>query len=226
MKTADFTLSCVLFDLDGTLVDTAPDLIACLNIALEQHGFEQTAYSQVRPLISFGAEAMIKQSSAADAVESHAQILETMLNLYENNIVQHGGFFDGMVETLLNIEARGLKWGIVTNKRERFTNPLTKALNLTERAACIISGDTTNNSKPHPEPMWEACRRAGVQPEQCVYIGDALHDITAGKNANMKTLAAVYGYLTDADQPEQWGADALIESPVQISTWIESILCY
>lgn len=226
MKTDDFTLACVLFDLDGTLVDTAPDLIACLNIALEQHGFEQVSEPQVRPLISFGAEAMIKQSSAADALESHAQILETMLNTYENNIVQHGGFFNGMVETLLDIEARGLKWGIVTNKRERFTHPLTKALNLTERAACIISGDTTQNSKPHPEPMWEACRRAGVQPKQCVYIGDALHDITAGKNANMKTLAAVYGYLTDVDQPEQWGADALVKSPAQISAWIESILCY
>lgn len=225
MKT-EFNLCCVLFDLDGTLVDTAPDLIACLNTALAHHGFEQVPEQQVRPMISFGAEAMIKQSSAADAHDSHAQILETMLNHYENNIVQHGGFFNGMVETLLDIEARGLKWGIVTNKRERFTQPLTKALNLTERAACIISGDTTNNSKPHPEPMWEACRRANVKPEQCVYIGDAKHDITAGKNANMKTLAAVYGYLTDADQPEQWGADALIESPAQISAWIESVLCY
>ena len=225
MKTADFTLACVLFDLDGTLVDTAPDLIACLNIALAQHGFTQADYSQVRPFISFGAEAMIKQSTAADAPESHTQILETMLNTYENNIVRHGGFFDGIVETLQDIEARGLKWGIITNKRERFTHPLTKALNLTERAACIISGDTTNNSKPHPEPMLEGCKRANVQPEQCVYIGDALHDITAGKNANMKTLAAVYGYLTDVDQPQQWGADALVESPAQISAWIESLLC-
>lgn len=225
MKTADFTLSCVLFDLDGTLVDTAPDLIACLNTALAQHGFPQVPESQVRPMISFGAEAMIKQSSAADDHESHTQILETMLNHYEHNIVEHGGFFSGMAETLLAIEAHGLKWGIVTNKRERFTEPLTKALNLTDRAACIISGDTTGNSKPHPEPMWEACRRAEVKPEQCVYIGDARHDITAGKNANMKTLAAVYGYLTDADQPEQWGADALVDSPAQIRAWIESVLC-
>jgi phosphoglycolate phosphatase len=226
MKNANFTLSCVLFDLDGTLVDTAPDLIACLNIALEQHGFAQVPYPQVRPMISFGAEAMIKQSSAANALESHPHILETMLNTYENNIVQHGGFFSGMAETLLAIEAHGLKWGIVTNKHERFTRPLTQALNLTKRAACIISGDTTNNRKPHPEPMWEACKRACVPPEQCVFIGDALHDITAGKNANMKTLAAVYGYLTDADLPQQWGADALVESPAQISTWIENVLCY
>jgi phosphoglycolate phosphatase len=221
----DFTLTCVLFDLDGTLVDTAPDLIACLNRALEQHGFAQVPEQQVRPMISFGAEAMIKQSSAAKAFASHARILETMLNIYENNIVQHGGFFHGMVETLLDIEARGLKWGIVTNKQQRFTQPLAKALNLTERAACIISGDTTHKSKPHPEPMWEACRRADVKPEQCVFIGDALHDITAGKNANMKTLAAVYGYLTANDAPEQWGANALVESPAQISAWIEKVLC-
>lgn len=223
MKKTDFTLTCVLFDLDGTLVDTAPDLIACLNAALTHHGFAQVPEQQVRPMISFGAEAMIKQSSAANAHKSHAQILETMLNIYENNIVKHGGFFSGMAETLLDIEARSLKWGIVTNKRERFTHPLTKALNLTERAACIISGDTTANSKPHPEPMLEACKRAEVKPQQCVYIGDARHDITAGKNANMKTLAAVYGYLTDADRPEQWGADALIASPEQITAWIEQI---
>lgn len=225
MKTAEFTLTCVLFDLDGTLVDTAPDLIACLNIALVKHGFPQVPSQQVRPFISFGAEAMIKKSSAAAEQNIHADILHTMLNAYQNNIVQYGGFFAGMVETLLDIEAKGLKWGIVTNKQKRFTEPLTKALNLTERAACIISGDTTYKSKPHPEPMWEACRQAGVKPEQCVYVGDAQHDITAGKNANMKTLAAVYGYLTEDDMPEQWGADALIESPAQIRLWIESALC-
>jgi N-acetyl-D-muramate 6-phosphate phosphatase len=225
MKT-NFNLQCVLFDLDGTLVDTAPDLIACLNLALAHHGFAKVPDAQVRPMISFGAEPMIKASSAAEAVEYHQQILETMLEFYENNIVEHGGFFTGMAETLEAIEVRGLKWGIVTNKKERFTHPLVKALDLTERAACIISGDTTPNSKPHPEPMWEACRRAGVQPEQCVFIGDAKHDITAGKNANMKTLAAVYGYLTEFDRPEEWGADALIESPAHIRAWIESVLCY
>ena len=219
-------LTCVLFDLDGTLVDTAPDLIACLNKSLAHHGFETVPENQVRPMISFGAEAMIKQSSAATALENHAQILETMLAFYEENIVEHGGFFEGMAQTLLAIEARGLKWGIVTNKRERFTLPLTRALNLTERAACIISGDTTAYSKPHPEPMFEACRRANVQPENCVYIGDALHDITAGKNANMKTLAATYGYLTATDTPEQWGANALMTSPTQIQTWLEDVLCH
>jgi phosphoglycolate phosphatase len=154
-----------------------------------------------------------------------AAILETMLTHYQNNIAEHTVFFSGMADTLAAIEAQGLKWGVVTNKRERFTNPLMAALKLTERAACIVSGDTTANPKPHPEPMLLACKQAEVDPQECVYIGDALHDITAGKNAQMKTLAALYGYIKPGDTPETWGADALIESPDQISTWIASLSC-
>ncbi|MBS4051332.1 MAG: HAD-IA family hydrolase, partial [Methylomonas sp.] len=104
--------------------------------------------------------------------------------------------------------------------------PLLEALNLSDRAACVISGDTTANSKPHPEPMLAACRQAGVKPENCVYIGDAPHDIAAGKNANMKTLAALYGYIKDNDRPENWGADALIEEPRQLQQWIKATLCH
>lgn len=221
----DFTLTCVLFDLDGTLVDSAPDLIACLNSALSEHGFQTVPAEQVQAQISFGAAAMIKHSSAALAVESHAAILDTMLTHYEHNIVRHGGLFSGMAETLLWIENKGLKWGVVTNKHERFTLPLMAALHLTDRAACIISGDTTSHSKPHPEPLFEGCKRAEVKPEQCVYIGDALHDMTAGKNAAMKTLAAAYGYLTAEDCPEQWGADGLVHAPAHIPAWLEKYLC-
>lgn len=220
-----YELRCVLFDLDGTLVDTAPDLIACLNSSLQQHGFGRVDAHKVRPYISFGAVAMIEKAEVTDDKTMQTQILETMLDHYQNNIALHGGFFDGIAETLETIEAKGLKWGVVTNKRERFTHPLMNALQLTARAACIISGDTTANSKPHPEPMLEACKRAQVNPENCVFVGDAKHDITAGKNANMKTLAAVYGYLTDEDQPDSWGADALVASPLEIKTWIKTALC-
>lgn len=223
--TADFKLSCVLFDLDGTLVDTAPDLISCLNWALNLHGFDAAATEIIKPFISYGAAAMINASQPTldDAVK--ADILETMLAHYQNNIAEHTVFFSGMADTLAAIEAQGLKWGVVTNKRERFTNPLMDALKLTERAACIVSGDTTANPKPHPEPMLLACKQADVDPQECVYIGDARHDITAGKNAQMKTLAAVYGYINPGDAPETWGADALIESPEQISTWIDALSC-
>ncbi len=222
---ADFKLSCVLFDLDGTLVDTAPDLISCLNHALDIHGFDAVAPEIIKPFISYGAAAMINAGQPLLDDRLKAAILETMLTHYQNNIAEHTVFFSGMADTLAAIEAQGLKWGVVTNKRERFTNPLMDALKLTERAACIVSGDTTANPKPHPEPMLLACKQAEVDPQECVYIGDALHDITAGKNAQMKTLAALYGYIKPGDAPETWGADALIESPDQISTWIASLSC-
>ncbi|MDD5271610.1 MAG: HAD-IA family hydrolase [Methylovulum sp.] len=222
----EFELACVLFDLDGTLVDTAPDLIACLNKAFRQHGFATVDPTAVRPYISYGAAAMIKDclGDGASAAEQTA-LLDTMLDLYQNNIAEHSLFFSGITETLAAIEARGLKWGVVTNKRERFTLPLMAALQLADRAACIVSGDTTAYPKPHTEPMLEACRRAAVQPWQCVYVGDANHDIIAGKNAQMKTLAAVYGYLKPDDRPETWGADALINTPHELLTWINTALC-
>lgn len=221
-----FKLDCVLFDLDGTLVDTAPDLIACLNRTLQAHDLPVVEDAAVKPCISLGALAMIKQATQNSTAVHHAQLLNYMLDCYQNNIAEHSRFFQGISETLHTIETLGLKWGVVTNKRQRFTQPLMDAFDLTERAACIISGDTTANSKPHPEPMFAACKQADVKPENCVYIGDASHDIAAGKSARMKTLAAVYGYIKAGDQPESWGADGLIEHPSQLQTWIQANLCH
>ena len=223
---ADFKLSCVLFDLDGTLVDTAPDLVSCLNKALIKHGFTPITSDKVKPYISYGAVAMVNESlKQLASAELKAAVVETMLDFYQNNIAEHSVFFEGIVGTLSTIEAQGLKWGVVTNKRERFTEPLMAALNLTARAACIISGDTTGNPKPHAEPMLAACKKAGVSPHECVYIGDASHDIKAGKNAQMKTLVALYGYIKSDDMPETWGADGLINSPEQLTDWINAALC-
>jgi N-acetyl-D-muramate 6-phosphate phosphatase len=222
-----FKLSCVLFDLDGTLLDTARDSILCLNKALISHGFAPVKAEIIKPFISYGAVAMINESLDQSVPEAlRADILKTMLDLYQNNIAEHTVFFNGMSETLEAIEAQGLKWGVITNKVERFTNPLMAALKLTGRAACIISGDTTANPKPHIEPMLAACEKAAVKPQECVYIGDANHDVIAGKNAQMKTLVALYGYLKPDDSPETWGADDLIESPEQLSSWIASALCH
>jgi phosphoglycolate phosphatase len=218
-------LTCVLFDLDGTLVDTAPDLIASLNFALNQHGFATVQPEHVKPHVSFGASAMINGSfkNALDD-EMHNTILTTMLTQYENNIALHSQFFDGILDVLAFIETQNLSWGIVTNKRERFTHPLVQALKLQHRAACVISGDTTPNPKPHPAPIFEACKRANVLVENCVYIGDAAHDIAAGNNANMHTLAATYGYLQPNDNPENWGANALIHSPQDLLAWLKNAL--
>ena len=221
-----FTLSCVLFDLDGTLVDTAPDLLACLDRALIRHGFDNPQRECVKPFISYGAAAMIKSClDGLASAELQAEILNTMLDDYQHNIAEHSLFFDGIPDILTTLEASGIKWGVVTNKRQRFTTPLMDALQLTNRAACIISGDTAAKPKPHPEPMLAACQQADVKPVECVYIGDASHDIAAGKSVEMKTLAALYGYLKPDDEPETWGADALIASPAQLATWIEANLC-
>lgn len=224
---ANFKLQCVLFDLDGTLADTAPDLIAALNRAVLKHGFSPLSNEQIKPFISHGAVAMIKQCTNNNINEAiQAEILENMLEDYQNNIADQTQLFAGIDNILEIIENKGLKWGVVTNKRQRFTNPLMAALNLTDRAACIISGDSTSNPKPHPEPLLTACKQANVKPEQCVYIGDAAHDIKAGKAAGMKTLAATYGYLKSEDIPEHWGADILINSPDEILPLLKCTTCH
>jgi phosphoglycolate phosphatase len=220
-------LACVLFDLDGTLVDTAPDLVACMNKAFARHGFAPVDETVVRPYISYGAAAMIKDCLGDEVTLAEQEIiLAAMLDLYQDNIAEHSVVFTGMLEALVKIEAHGLKWGVVTNKREKFTLPLMAALGLDSRAACIVSGDTTAHPKPHAEPMREACRRAAVKPMDCVYIGDAHHDIIAGKSVDMHTLAAVYGYLKPDDAPETWGADALIHAPSDLLAWLDEALCY
>ena len=218
---SNFSLSCVLFDLDGTLVDSAPDLIAALNQALHDQDLNSISSTELKPYISYGAAAMINQclDSNHDA-RTRSNILENMLSHYQANIAEHTRMFNGISTILNNIEASGLKWGVVTNKRKRFTEPLMQALGLTHRAACIVSGDSTAYSKPHPQPMLNACQIANVKADECLFIGDSALDIEAGNNVNMKTLAAVYGYLKPDDQPQLWGADALVNSPAEISSWI------
>jgi len=224
---AHFQLACVLFDLDGTLVDTAPDLLAALHRAMHSHDLPTPDDRRVQPYISYGAAAMVRESLNGSATEQlQKQILATMLEDYQQHIAERTRLFPGMAEVLNDLESRGIKWGVVTNKLRRFTDPLMAALQLTDRAACIISGDTTGNSKPHPEPMLTACRDAGVRPEQSVYIGDSAHDIAAGRSVDMKTVAAAYGYLKPAEDPHSWGADALIQEPLEILHWIETHTCH
>lgn len=217
-------LSCVLFDLDGTLVDTAPDLIACLNTAIGSHGYPAVEVDRFKPFISYGAAAMIEHAAADASAVTKQQILDDMLSAYQRDIAVDSRLFEGLDELLSYVENRGLKWGIVTNKRQRFTFALLQALHLEERAACIVCGDTTPTCKPAPEPMFAACKQAQVLPEECVYIGDAEHDIVAGNTANMTTLVALYGYLKIDDQPQNWGADGVIEAPGQLLPWLKSRL--
>ena len=216
-----FGLSCVLFDLDGTLLNTAPDLTTALNKALAHFNYPEVSPDSITPYISYGAAAMIERALKQDVSDDiKADILVWLLDYYENHIADNTRMYNGMPELLVTLEAEGIPWGVITNKRKRMTHPLMQALDLTRRSACIICGDTTAYSKPHPEPMLTACRQIQVIPEECLYIGDAQHDITAGKAANMKTLAATWGYLKPDDKPQDWGADALIHHPNQILDWI------
>jgi 2-phosphoglycolate phosphatase len=215
----------VLFDLDGTLLDTAPDLAHACNLALAEAGFAPQALQALRPMVSGGAGAMLRLALNPDEGAADFQtVLERMLSIYLENIAVHTRFFDGMDSVLDELENRGLCWGIVTNKLSCYTVPLLASLGLLTRPGCVVSGDTLPKMKPHPLPMWEACRLIGSAPEECVYIGDARRDIEAGKNAGMATLAALYGYIPEHDPPHGWGADGLLSRPSDLLAWLDGTL--
>ncbi|MCC6206697.1 MAG: phosphoglycolate phosphatase, partial [Gammaproteobacteria bacterium] len=218
--TPDCIPHCFLFDLDGTLVDTAPDLAATLNALRAEHGLVAMPFDVIRPHVSHGARAMVRVGFGIDEGDARFTALrERFLEIYRERLMQHSRLFDGMEEVLATLENRGVKWGVVTNKPAWLTEPLLKDLGLAPRAACVISGDSTRNRKPHPEPLLHASALVGVAPEQCLYIGDAQRDIEAGRAAGMKTLVALFGYLGQDDRPQEWDADGMIDSPLEILDW-------
>ena len=207
----------VLFDLDGTLIDTAPDMANALNILLNEEQRDSMLFEQIRPVVSNGSAALVKLGFP-DLSENGEldRLKKRYLEIYEDNLCIDSGLFPGMHELIEGIEQNNKNWGVVTNKPGWLTDPLMQQLNLAERAACIISGDTTPNRKPHPEPMFLACKQANSNAEDCVYIGDARRDIEAGNNAGMKTVIASYGYIGDWEATDDWGADFSIEQPQEI----------
>jgi phosphoglycolate phosphatase len=211
----------VLFDLDGTLLDTAPDLASALNATLLANGRQALSLDVIRPAVSHGGNALIELGFDLRPGEPGIEPLrQTLLEHYRTDIARHTRLFPGMDRVLAHIESRRLKWGVVTNKPGWLTGPLMDALQLTGRAAGIVSGDTLQERKPHPAPLLHACALIGTEPDRCLYVGDAERDIQAGRNAGMATLVALFGYLTDADRPETWGATALIETPEEILGWL------
>ena len=211
----------VLFDLDGTLADTAPDLAHALNRLLQEEGRPRLPLETICTAASHGSIAMLRLVFDQPADDPEFQRLrQRFLDLYLADIARESTLFAGMEQVLTALETRGLNWGVVTNKPARFTDPLMQALGLAARAACVVSGDTTANSKPHPEPMEHACRLAGSDAAQCLYVGDARRDIEAGQAAGMRTLVAAYGYLSDTDQPDTWGADGMIAAPENLLAWL------
>lgn len=211
----------VLFDLDGTLADTAPDLADALNKVREQRGLSPMSYDLIRPIVSHGANALIYLGFELEpGDDGFDEIREDLLHIYRENIANKTRLFPGMETVLAEIESNGLNWGVVTNKPSWLTEPLLRELELDQRAACIVSGDTTSKRKPDPEPMLFACQLAGSNSQECLYIGDAERDIEAGRRAGMTTLAALFGYIGEQDQPGQWGADGMIEQPQEILNWL------
>lgn len=207
----------MLFDLDGTLIDTAPDMAAALDILCDEEENVRRPYSEVRPIVSNGSVALVNLAFGEDLDEQKLERLKKRyLEIYQDHLAIHSRLFDEMDNLLKRLENNGIKWGVVTNKPGWLTEPLMEALDLHKRAACIVSSDTTNNRKPHPEPMYYACSLTDARPEECVYIGDARRDIEAGHNAGMKTIIAEYGYIPDSENTQDWQADHSIQNPSQI----------
>ena len=207
-------IDAVLFDLDGTLIDSAPDLGAAADQMRTDRGLTSLPLSDYRSMAGAGARGMI--GVAFGLAPGHAQfeaLKEEFFSNYESRLTVLTYAFDGVADLIVDIVARGLKWGVVTNKSARFTLPLTKTMSLFSTAKTIVSGDTTPHAKPHPAPLLEAARQLGVAPGRCLYVGDDERDIVAGRAAGMSTVAAAYGYLGGSSNTAAWKADATITAP-------------
>lgn len=211
------TIRAVLFDLDGTLADTAPDLAGALNALLAEWRRPSIPVADARAVTSSGARGMLQVGFGIDPGHTEYEPLKArFLDLYAARICVETRLFAGIAELLAALEARAMPWGVVTNKAERFTRPLLEALELLGRAACVVGGDTTARAKPHPDPLIHAARGIGLEPSRCLYVGDDLRDVQAARAAGMPVLAAAYGYLGVDGDPHAWGADAVIDHPLEV----------
>lgn len=211
----------VLFDLDGTLVDSAPDLAGAVNDLRATHGLPAIAYEQLRPMAGAGARGMVGAAFGVRPGEpSFEDLRDAFLDRYAQRLLERTHVFDDMHPVLLAIERAGLRWGIVTNKAMRFTGPIVIGLELSTRIAALVAGDTTAHAKPHPAPLLEAARQIGLQPGNCAYVGDDHRDVIAGQAAGMATLAAAWGYLGQEQSVHDWGADHVLERPNDLLNWL------
>lgn len=210
-------IDAVLFDLDGTLIDSAPDLGAAADQMRTNRGLVSLPQSDYRPMAGAGARGMLGVAFGIEPTHSDYEMLkEEFFTNYEACMTKRTYVFDGVADLIAQFDSAGLKWGIVTNKSERFALPLTKAIPLFKTAQTIVGGDTTPHAKPHPAPLLEAARQLGVAPERCMYVGDDERDIAAGRAARMYTVAAAYGYLGATQDTANWHADATIHTPDQL----------
>ncbi len=213
-------LDAVLFDLDGTLIDTAPDMIAALNGLRAQEGLDALPYSIARTQVSHGSSGLVSLAFPAAGSADFELLRERFLGLYNERLAVETRLFEGCEQVLGALEAANKPWGIVTNKPAFLTAPLLAALMLDRRAGCVISGDTLPQRKPHPAPLLHAATLLGVAADRCLYIGDAQRDIQSARAAGMPVLLAGYGYLGPTDDPASWAADGQIASPLELLSWL------
>jgi 2-phosphoglycolate phosphatase len=212
----------VFFDLDGTLVDTAPDMVALLQRLQREHGIDPVSYELGRSYVSNGAIGLLTLGFPELEVQFGDEMHQHFLEQYSESICVESRVFDGLDGLLDQLDEMGCPWGVVTNKPEQLTIPLLTALGLTDRSACIVSGDTLAVRKPDPAPMLLACDIAGVDAQTSIYIGDAERDIEAGQGAGMATIAAGYGYITADDDPREWDADVIAMTTEELTQIILS----
>ena len=217
------SVDAVLFDLDGTFADTAPDLAHALNTVLENHGRPGLELAQIRSVVSHGGRALIELGFGInDTHPDFEPLRQELLAVYRDDIARHTQLFPGIEDILIYIRSHGLKWGIVTNKPRWLTEPLMQGIDLPTKPDCIVSGDTLPQRKPDPEPLLHACRLIGCAPQKTVYVGDAERDIVAGKRAQMLTCVALFGYIGTEDTPDSWQADKTVNTPLEIIDWLKA----
>jgi phosphoglycolate phosphatase len=214
----------VLFDLDGTLLDTAPDLIRVLNQVRVEQGKEPVAYDLARTQVSHGSSGLIRLGFPELTGDPLEKLRLRLLELYSAQLAVDTALFEGCEAVLAALQERRLAWGIVTNKPGFLTVPLLATLGLDARAGCVVSGDTLPQRKPHPAPLLLAASQLALPPASCLYVGDAERDVQSARAAGMPVLVARYGYLGPQDDPDSWLPDAHIDTPLQIIDWLDGVM--
>jgi phosphoglycolate phosphatase len=215
-------LRAVLFDLDGTVLDTAPDMWNAMNLLLGEQGRALLPYSAIRPFVSHGARGVLQQGFADVEPEHFARLQQRYLEIYRANLCSGTRLFTGMERVFIRLAERGIRIGIVTNKAAWLTEPLLEQMALRDRFACVVSGDTVAERKPHPLPILHAAALVGLPPAECIYVGDAERDVQAAHAAGMQALVALYGYFGADENPRAWGGEGHLAEPADLLGWIDA----
>ena len=210
----------LLLDLDGTLLDTAPDMADALNKLLVEMNRKPLPFEDIRKTVSHGSLRMLQFAFGLENVIEGGDLQKRFLNIYRQALAVRTKLFDGFDQVLKHVSDRGMAWGVVTNKPGWLTNPLMAELGLHTQAACIVSGDTVAHRKPHPMPMFHAAQLMSIDPGECLYVGDAERDIQAGNAAGMTTVVALWGYLSEMDKPHEWQGHGIVNKPTELIEWL------